>query len=170
MPPGYRACSGSLFEHDLFGKPVSTFPDHALENRETNISRSAPAFARQNPPTIACERSSARAVQLYQMEIVRMSFDVRDRHARQHDLVMVGIGDDRVLAEIDRLRAVDELRHALEQRMVDIDRVAIDIEVADRCTAEVRIEDKRIVATMTENGDAAADMIEHVILRRAVDH
>jgi hypothetical protein len=21
----------SLFEHDLFGKPVSTFPDHALE-------------------------------------------------------------------------------------------------------------------------------------------
>jgi hypothetical protein len=26
-----------LFEHDLFGKPVSTFPDHALEGlRECN--------------------------------------------------------------------------------------------------------------------------------------
>jgi hypothetical protein len=24
------SCSSSLFEHDLFGKPVSTFPDHAL--------------------------------------------------------------------------------------------------------------------------------------------
>src|SRR5262245_6778148 len=24
--------SGSLVEHDLFGKPVSTFPDHALEH------------------------------------------------------------------------------------------------------------------------------------------
>jgi hypothetical protein len=24
--------SNSLVEHDLFGKPVSTFPDHALEN------------------------------------------------------------------------------------------------------------------------------------------
>jgi hypothetical protein len=22
-----------LFEHDLFGRPVSTFPDHALETR-----------------------------------------------------------------------------------------------------------------------------------------
>jgi hypothetical protein len=25
------SCSSSLFAHDLFGKPVSTFPDHALE-------------------------------------------------------------------------------------------------------------------------------------------
>jgi cation diffusion facilitator CzcD-associated flavoprotein CzcO len=25
------SCSSSLFEHDLFGKPVSTFPDHARE-------------------------------------------------------------------------------------------------------------------------------------------
>jgi len=24
------SCSSSLFEHDLFGKPVSTFPDHAI--------------------------------------------------------------------------------------------------------------------------------------------
>src|SRR6516164_9661528 len=27
------SCSSSLFEHDLFGKPVSTFPDHALRSR-----------------------------------------------------------------------------------------------------------------------------------------
>jgi hypothetical protein len=25
---------GLLFQHDLFGKPVSTFPDHALDNME----------------------------------------------------------------------------------------------------------------------------------------
>src|SRR5215468_10749095 len=29
----YGSCSSSLFEHDLFGKPVSTFPDHALITR-----------------------------------------------------------------------------------------------------------------------------------------
>jgi hypothetical protein len=29
-PPGFRR-SIFLFEHDLFGKPVPTFPDHALE-------------------------------------------------------------------------------------------------------------------------------------------
>jgi hypothetical protein len=28
---GSASRSSFLFEHDLFGKPVSTFPDHALE-------------------------------------------------------------------------------------------------------------------------------------------
>jgi hypothetical protein len=28
-----------LFEHDLFGKPVSTFPDHALIQKEGRMSR-----------------------------------------------------------------------------------------------------------------------------------
>jgi hypothetical protein len=33
-----RSCSSVLFEHDLFGKPVSTFPDHA---RQTKGKRNA---------------------------------------------------------------------------------------------------------------------------------
>jgi hypothetical protein len=38
-----------LFEHDLFGKPVSTFPDHALES-PNNL-----AMTSQNPiETEAC--------------------------------------------------------------------------------------------------------------------
>jgi hypothetical protein len=28
-----------LFEHDLFGKPVPTFPDHALTKSERNQAR-----------------------------------------------------------------------------------------------------------------------------------
>jgi hypothetical protein len=35
--------SFSLFEHDLFGKPVSTFPDHALADHGTLFDDMAPA-------------------------------------------------------------------------------------------------------------------------------
>jgi hypothetical protein len=30
-PASARSCSSDSFEHDLFGKPVSTFPDHARQ-------------------------------------------------------------------------------------------------------------------------------------------
>jgi hypothetical protein len=36
--PSARSCYSVLFEHDLFGKPVSTFPDHA---RQTKGKRNA---------------------------------------------------------------------------------------------------------------------------------
>src|SRR6516162_11692301 len=40
------SCSSSLFEHDLFGKPVSTFPDHALVHLPVPLQRMlALAFA-----------------------------------------------------------------------------------------------------------------------------
>ena len=42
-----RSCSSVLFEHDLFGKPVSTFPDHA---RQTKGKRNA---GRRISPTSA---------------------------------------------------------------------------------------------------------------------
>jgi hypothetical protein len=32
------SCSKARFEHDLFGKPVSTFPDHALGHRDFCVS------------------------------------------------------------------------------------------------------------------------------------
>ena len=35
------SCSSSLFEHDLFGKPVSTFPDHALARVPQSAWRSS---------------------------------------------------------------------------------------------------------------------------------
>src|SRR5262249_19194920 len=33
--PFFRSCERSLVEHDLSGKPASTFPDHALHTRAT---------------------------------------------------------------------------------------------------------------------------------------
>jgi len=38
-----------LFEHDLFGKPVSTFPDHALA--DSQAKQAAPASHRVNHQT-----------------------------------------------------------------------------------------------------------------------
>jgi len=35
------SCSRLLIEHDLFGKPLYTFPDHALEAVATNSGTSA---------------------------------------------------------------------------------------------------------------------------------
>src|SRR5882762_4404091 len=35
----------SLFEHDLFGKPASTFPDHALDRDLINAFNDAPCWS-----------------------------------------------------------------------------------------------------------------------------
>jgi hypothetical protein len=35
----HESAPGFLFEHDLFGKPVATFPDHALERQWQPVSR-----------------------------------------------------------------------------------------------------------------------------------
>jgi hypothetical protein len=47
-----------LFEHDLFGKPVSTFPDHAQSKTGTNMrkhgkDRAAPAMLLFLPERVA---------------------------------------------------------------------------------------------------------------------
>jgi hypothetical protein len=46
-----RTRSSSLFEHDLFGKPVPTFPDHALESAALALRVTADAAkpARRSP-------------------------------------------------------------------------------------------------------------------------
>ena len=59
--------SGFLFERDLFGKPVSTFPDHALATIAPHaVSGAAPVYARHFAPAAGCKarrpRSASRIV------------------------------------------------------------------------------------------------------------
>jgi hypothetical protein len=46
----------SLFEHDLFGKPVSTFPDHALTTGFLD------RFRRQNRPPVTLSPAQKTAL------------------------------------------------------------------------------------------------------------
>jgi hypothetical protein len=39
-----------LFEHDLFGKPVSAFPDHALADRLGELGRALAGFSKEIGP------------------------------------------------------------------------------------------------------------------------
>jgi hypothetical protein len=55
----------SLFEHDLFGKPVSTFPDHALDGRAISARLAAIGMRAGSHPQleryhIAVQGSAAR--------------------------------------------------------------------------------------------------------------
>ena len=56
-----------FFERDLFGKPVSTFPDHALATIASHaVSGAAPVDARHFAPAAGCKarrpRSASRTV------------------------------------------------------------------------------------------------------------
>jgi hypothetical protein len=47
-----------LFEHDLFGKPVSTFPDHALAVASVDLE----ALARNALALVGSQKNARRAM------------------------------------------------------------------------------------------------------------
>jgi hypothetical protein len=62
---GGASCSSSLFEHDLFGKPVSTFPDHALGETcsgsdDLRIAMREPEYSPNAKPARATKQSAWR--------------------------------------------------------------------------------------------------------------
>src|ERR1700721_4160948 len=54
--------------------------------------------------------------------------------------------------------------------MVDIDRVGVDVEVADRCAAEILVEDEIVMAAVAENRNPATDIGKRLVLTGSVDH
>src|SRR5712675_2384970 len=60
----------SLFEHDLFGKPVSTFPDHAVESRQNAPSQHDRHVERRIRPDAVAERGPAIALRERNMALV----------------------------------------------------------------------------------------------------
>src|SRR5207302_11384330 len=78
------------------------------------------------------------------------------------------VGDDRDQTIASAIRAGENGTDIGEEPLVDIDQVAVDVEVADRCTAEALLELERIAAATAEDLHAAADVDENVAAVRAL--
>jgi hypothetical protein len=90
MPLGYRA-GGAPFR-DMVRTHIPEQP---------GICKPKPRLLRAMLAPVAVTKAQSD-----QMEIARMSLELVDSHACQHDLVVVGVGDDRIKSEIGRLCAV----------------------------------------------------------------
>ena len=109
-----------------------------------------------------------RDLRLNHMEIALMRLQLRNRHACQLERFVSAIRDDRIVTRIGQLCVVQKRRYTREQCVIDIYRIVVDVKVRDCRAAEARFEHERVVATGAENRYIIADVVERVVLRRAV--
>src|SRR5262245_11903493 len=68
------------------------------------------------------------------------------------------------------MRAAQYLGHARKQRMIEVDRVMVDIEISDRRAAEILVEDEMVLPAIAGYRDATADIGKGVVAGGPIHH